>query len=115
VSGVVTGGGERGWRESGEASGGNPEDGGSGSPAFVEQWLESLIAHDARCGSELTATLSEFLEHNGKLGAAASAMGIHRSTLRYRLFRIHELTGYDIHDTATRSLLLRAIRVWRAR
>ncbi|WP_214371202.1 PucR family transcriptional regulator [Pseudonocardia sp. H11422] len=81
----------------------------------MERWLGSLIAHDARCGTELTATLSEFLEHHGNLDRTASALGIHRSTLRYRLFRIRELTGFDVHDAATRFSLLRGIREWRAR
>jgi hypothetical protein len=45
--------------------------------------------------------LAEFLEHHCDLDVTASALGIHRSTLRYRLFRIRELTGYDIQMNIT--------------
>jgi DNA-binding PucR family transcriptional regulator len=118
VSGVVGDGGkERGGRESGESAvpaGGRPEAAATDSAAFVEQWLGPLIGYDTRGGTELTATLSEFLEHHGDLTAAAAALEIHRSTLRYRLFRIRELTGFDIGHPGTCSSLLRAARVWRA-
>jgi len=79
----------------------------------VESWLGPLIAYDAREAAELTATLEEFLEHHCDLDVTASALGIHRSTLRYRLFRIRELTGYDIQRPDMRSNLLRATRAWR--
>jgi DNA-binding PucR family transcriptional regulator len=71
-----------------------------------------LIEYDARGGNELTATSSEFLEHHGDLTASASAF--YRSTLRHRLFRIRELTGFDIDHPGTRLSLLRDARAWRA-
>ncbi|WP_369803893.1 helix-turn-helix domain-containing protein [Mycobacterium sp. 1274761.0] len=38
---------------------------------------------------------------------------IHRSTLRYRLARISELTGYDLRNVNTRFNLHAATRAWR--
>jgi hypothetical protein len=117
LSGVIANGGkERGRRECGEVCvppGGRAEDAASGPALFVESWLGPLIAYDAREPAELTATLAEFLEHHCDLDVTASALGIHRSTLRYRLFRIRQLTGYDIQRPDTRSNLLRATRAWR--
>ena len=41
------------------------------------------------------------------------ALHIHRSTLRYRLARIAELTGYDLRKVDTRVNLHAATRAWR--
>ncbi|WP_414710510.1 helix-turn-helix domain-containing protein [Pseudonocardia sp.] len=57
--------------------------------------------------------MAEFLEHHCDLDVTASALGIHRSTLRHRLFRVRQLTGYDIQRPDTRSNLLRATRARR--
>jgi DNA-binding PucR family transcriptional regulator len=93
---------------------GFPAAGVSDSAALVEQCFGPLIAYDARRATELTATLAELLDQGGNLEAAASALGIHRSTLRYRLERIEELTELDLSKAQTRITLLQATRAWRA-
>lgn len=40
-------------------------------------------------------------------------MHIHRSTLRYRLGRVHKLAAVDQRDTDTRFNLHAAVRAWR--
>jgi DNA-binding PucR family transcriptional regulator len=113
---VVTEDDDQGWREFRQPvapTEGRPAEGVSDSAALVAQFLGPLIAYDARRATELTATLAEFLEQGGHLEAAASTLGIHRSTLRYRLERIRELTGLDLSEAQTRAALLQATRAWR--
>jgi DNA-binding PucR family transcriptional regulator len=114
---VVTEDDDQGWREFRQPvapTEGRPAEGVSDSAALVAQFLGPLIAYDARRATELTATLAEFLEQGGNLEAAASTLGIHRSTLRYRLERIRELTALDLSEAQTRVALLQATRAWRA-
>lgn len=47
------------------------------------------------------------------IAPSAAALHIHRSTLRYRLGRIADLTGSDLRDVDTRFNLHAATRVWR--
>ncbi|MDT7648597.1 MAG: hypothetical protein QOI36_3 [Pseudonocardiales bacterium] len=78
---------------------------------FILDWLGILIDHDAVGRSELVETLSAFLENHGDYNDSARALGIHRSTGRYRIHRIRELTQLDLHDPHTRLNLQAATRV----
>jgi hypothetical protein len=77
---------------------------------FIRGWLGVLIDHDALQRSELVSTLSVYLDRGGDYGDASRALGVHRSTVRYRLQRIHELTRLDLHDADTRLNLHAATR-----
>jgi sugar diacid utilization regulator len=79
---------------------------------YVRDWLGPLIDYDARKDSELLATLSGYLECGGSYDGAARALSVHRSTLRYRLERIREVSGHDLSDTDTRFNLQLATRAW---
>ncbi|MEA2623122.1 MAG: hypothetical protein QOH61_2032 [Chloroflexota bacterium] len=79
---------------------------------FVRQWLGLLIDYDARKGSELVTTLSAFLECGGSYDATSAALSLHRSTLRYRLQRLREVSGHDTTDPDTRFNLQLATRAW---
>lgn len=80
---------------------------------FVQGWLGSLLDYDELHGSDLVPTLSAFLESGGHYDRTASARNIHRSTLRYRLSRIRELSGMDLNDIDTRFNLHVATRAWK--
>jgi hypothetical protein len=80
---------------------------------FVREWLGVLLDYDKTKNSELVHTLSEYLEYGGSYDESAAALHIHRSTLRYRLARIRELTGFDLRDVNTRFNLHAATRAWR--
>jgi DNA-binding PucR family transcriptional regulator len=80
--------------------------------AFARYWLDPLPDYDAERGSELLTTLSAYLGHDGDLIAAASQLSIHRSTLRYRLQLIRELTGHDIRDPDHWHTLRVALWAW---
>jgi sugar diacid utilization regulator len=81
--------------------------------AYIKQWLGDLIDYDAGRHSTLVETLAEYLDHGGNYDLTAEALLIHRSTLRYRLRRIRELTGLDLTDVEIRLNLHVATRAWR--
>lgn len=59
---------------------------------FAVRWLGPLREH-----TELTHTLRVFLETGGP-SAAASALFVHISTLKYRLRKIESILGVDLSD-----------------
>ncbi len=69
---------------------------------FVRNWLGTLLDYDDRRGLGLVSTLASFLEHGGNYDQTAADLLIGRSTLRYRLHRIAELSGHDLGDPRTR-------------
>ncbi len=81
--------------------------------AFVQQWLGALLAYDVKHGADLVRTLGEYLERGGNYDETALAVAVHRSTLRYRLQRIREISGYDLSDVDSRFNLHIATRAWR--
>jgi sugar diacid utilization regulator len=88
-------------------------DGGGEVESFVREWLGTLLDYDDRKNSDLVMTLSDYLECGGSYDESAAALHIHRSTLRYRLARIAELTGHDLRNVDTRFNLHAATRAWR--
>jgi DNA-binding PucR family transcriptional regulator len=81
---------------------------------FAEKWLGKMIEYDRRRNTELVATLTQHLQHGGAYQATARALSVHRSTLKYRLQRIRELTGLDLTDPETHFNLALATRAWAA-
>jgi sugar diacid utilization regulator len=63
--------------------------------AFYEESVAPLARYDEQYRTDLVGTLAAYLDHDGKLGAAATALYAHRHTVAYRLERIKELTGLD--------------------
>lgn len=60
--------------------------------------LEALHAHDRAHGTSYAPTLAVFLRRFGNTKAAADELGLHPTTLRYRLGRVVELSGLDLTD-----------------
>ena len=79
---------------------------------FVREWLGRLIDYDAGHDTELVETLSRYFDCGGNYDDTAAALTVHRSTLRYRLQRIREITDRDLADVDTRLNLQVATRVW---
>ena len=79
---------------------------------FVSRWLGTLAAYDARKHTELVRTLTQYLQHGGGYEATSRALSVHRSTLKYRLQRIRELTGFDLGDPETHFSLQLATRAY---
>ncbi|WP_236239818.1 CdaR family transcriptional regulator [Streptomyces sp. CC228A] len=68
-----------------------------------------LAAHHA----ELARTAEVFLDCAGQAGRTATALGIHRQTLYYRLSRVEQLTGLDLDSGEDRLLLHMALKARR--
>jgi sugar diacid utilization regulator len=79
---------------------------------FIHRWLGALIDYDAAKDSQLVDTLAAYLECGGNYDLTAKALSLHRSTLRYRLQRIREMSGHELNDPDTRFNLQLATRAW---
>ena len=65
-------------------------------------------------GGELLRTAAAYLECGRSLEASARTLFVHTNTVRYRLARIAEVTGYDLaqpHDADTVHLAIRLARL----
>jgi sugar diacid utilization regulator len=82
---------------------------------FADRWLGALVAYDATHGSDLVLTLARFLDCGGNYDATASALTIGRTTVRYRVRRVQQLTGHDLSDPETRFQLHLAAKAWATR
>jgi hypothetical protein len=73
-------------------------DGGDPGPMaeLVAEWLGSLLAHDEGRRPALLPTLAAYLDAGAAQQATADGLGIHVSTLKYRLGRIGAVTGRDL-------------------
>lgn len=60
--------------------------------------MARLAEMDREEGTEYIATLRAILQHAFNQMETANALGIHRTTLAYRLRRIQEMTGLDLTD-----------------
>lgn len=78
---------------------------------FVREWLGDLVDYDSSHHANLVTTLARYLDSGGSYHAAAESLRIHRSTLRYRLRRIREITGHDLGEVETRLNLHVATRI----
>jgi hypothetical protein len=79
---------------------------------FVRTWLGPLLDYDTRKPADLVSTLSRFLELGQAYAATSEALSIHRSTLKYRLQRIREISQRDLSDPDTQFNFQLATRAW---
>jgi sugar diacid utilization regulator len=85
----------------------------SAMESFTRDWLGTLLDYDRVHGAQLVRTLSEYLDRGGSYDATSTALSVHRSTLKYRLRRIREVSGYDLSSPDTQFNLQLATRAWR--
>lgn len=67
----------------------------SRSQAFCEEVLNELINYDKKCKGDLLETLKALLEFNLNITEVSRHLFLHYNTVRYRLDKIVELTGYN--------------------
>lgn len=72
--------------------------------------LAPLRAHDLAAGSELERTLVVWLEHDAGIESAASALGVHRHTLRSRIAQAGTLLQADLSSFPARAELWATLR-----
>lgn len=80
---------------------------------FVQEWLGQLIDYDFRHHGAMVETLSRYFDCGGNYDESAESLAIHRSTLRYRLQRIRDISGHDLANVEDRLNLQVATRVWK--
>lgn len=85
--------------------------GESEAQAFVHATLGALTGQDDSRTGEFLKTLHCFLEEEGRLTATAARLGIHITTLRYRLDRICGSLGLDLSSSAKRFELRLALNL----
>ncbi|HEY8371293.1 MAG TPA: helix-turn-helix domain-containing protein [Pseudonocardiaceae bacterium] len=68
--------------------------------------VAELRRHDRERGTHYVATLRAWLEAQGDLHEASERLGVHQNTVRYRLRKMIELTGLDIHDARKRLAMI---------
>jgi sugar diacid utilization regulator len=81
---------------------------------FFGETVAPLVSYDEQYETELVRTLETFLDADGNVAGTAEKLFTHRHTIRYRLERVRELTGFDVGSTDGRerlSLGLKAMRV----
>jgi purine catabolism regulator len=69
---------------------------------FCDSVLGPIEASEGGYGGELMRSLEAFIEENGQWERAARRLYCHRHTLRYRIRRVEELTGRDLHSARDR-------------
>ncbi|AOR36900.1 transcriptional regulator [Streptomyces fodineus] len=80
---------------------------------FVHEWLGQLIDYDSRHHAAMVQALSRYFDCGGNYDETADSLAIHRSTLRYRLQRIRDISGHDLANVEDRLNLQVATRVWK--
>ncbi|MGW7072757.1 PucR family transcriptional regulator [Streptomyces sp. NPDC054855] len=80
---------------------------------FVDEWLGQLIDYDRHNHTAMVETLSRYFDCGGNYDETAKFLRIHRSTLRYRLQRIRDISGNDLANVDDRLNLQVATRVWK--
>jgi len=79
---------------------------------FAETLLAPLVEHDHEHGTALVATLRAFLEGEGSVNSTARDLHLHPNSLRHRLRRIGELTGWDPRVFTERVALAVGLWAW---
>lgn len=79
--------------------------------SFVQDSVGTIAEHDREHGTPYLETLSVYLREGCRSQACADAMGLHVTTLRYRLTRIQELFGIDVETPEKRFAVELAIRL----
>jgi DNA-binding PucR family transcriptional regulator len=77
----------------------------------VQESVGAIADHDRDNGTPYLETLSVYLQEGCRNQACADAMGLHVTTLRYRLARIQELFGVDVETPEKRFAVELAIRL----
>lgn len=79
---------------------------------FLSQTILPIMSATGKRDRALGQTVRAFLETEGRLQACADRLGIHVSTLRYRLTRVSERWGLDLADAKTRFDLQIAFQIY---
>ncbi|ASA23060.1 PucR family transcriptional regulator [Paenibacillus donghaensis] len=71
---------------------------GPGFAALFERKLGKLLRYDEEHDSNMLLTFYHYLECRGSLVETSNSLFIHRNSVKYRLERIRDITGFDLSD-----------------
>ncbi|GFN22128.1 CdaR family transcriptional regulator [Thermanaeromonas sp. C210] len=77
---------------------------------YCQQTIGKLEEYDKTHGTNYVEVLESFFQFNGDFQALAQHFYLHPNTLRYRLQKIGEILGLDIHSLESLSNLLVALK-----
>lgn len=78
--------------------------------SFFNETIKNLVVVDK--SSELLQTLKVYFEHNEVLKDTSDALFIHVNTLKYRLNKIEELTGYSLKKSDEKLNLFIGLKIY---
>ena len=81
--------------------------------AFVQGLIGAVVRHDAAHGTAYLETLATFLNHGCRSQACADALGLHVTTLRYRIARLKDLFAVETDTPDQRFALQLALQFYR--
>jgi purine catabolism regulator len=81
--------------------------------AFVEGLIGAVVRHDAAHDTAYLETLATFLNHGCRSQACADALGLHVTTLRYRITRLKDLFAIETDTPDRRFALQLALQFYR--
>jgi hypothetical protein len=90
-----------------------PERALGGDPAAHRRLVDTVVAPLEAAGGELLRTLAAYVEGGAALEGCARALYVHPNTVRYRLRRVGEVTGYSPTDPRDAFVLRTALVVAR--
>lgn len=76
--------------------------------------LLAALSTGDRFHRELVVTAVAYLDHDNRLDAAANALHVHTNTVKYRLRRLHELTGISLDPPPGPGAVQHTLRWWGA-
>jgi DNA-binding PucR family transcriptional regulator len=80
---------------------------------FVQGLIGAVARHDAAHGTAYLETLATFLNHGCRSQACADALGLHVTTLRYRIARLKDLFAVETDSPDQRFALQLALQFYR--
>lgn len=89
-----------------------PERALAGDPGATGRLVQTVL-HPLAADPPLLATVTAYLEQSPSLEATARALFVHPNTVRYRLRRVAEVTGYTPHEPRGAFALGLALRLGR--
>jgi purine catabolism regulator len=81
--------------------------------AFVHRLIGAIARHDTAHGTAYLETLATFLDHGCRSQPCADALGLHVTTLRYRLARLKDLFAVETDTPDGRFALQLALQFYR--
>jgi DNA-binding PucR family transcriptional regulator len=81
--------------------------------AFVQRLIGAVARHDAAHATAYLETLATFLNYGCRSQACADALGIHVTTLRYRIVRLKDLFAVETDTPDQRFALQLALQFYR--